>query len=182
MPVLSDDQGTGLLSLPAGFSFPYFSMPATQYSVCMNGLAQLYPSGGGLPNCAFQNSSLPDTSAPSGMLAAFWDDLIPTPTTTLRSQVSGVAPNRVFTIQWFDAAFINGGNERMQFQAKLMETSGVIEFHYCSLQLNGGSPVMLSGGEATIGLENFANTAAIVHSVDTANSISSGGGLRFTPQ
>jgi hypothetical protein len=182
MPVLSDDQGTGLLSLPAGFSFPFFSMPATQYSVCMNGFAQLFPASGGAPDCAFSNTMLPDPAAPSGTVAPFWDDLIPTPTTTLRSLVSGSAPNRVFTIQWFDAAFINGANERLQFQTKLFETSGVIEFHYCSLQPNGGSTDFLSGGGATIGLESFGNNAALVHSVDTPNSVMSGGALRFTPQ
>ena len=143
-------------------------------------------SAAGTPDCTFTNTALPDAFQPNGFLAPLWDDLFPVPTGTthIRSLSSGVTPNRTFTIEWFDAAFLTAGAgpERLRFQAKLFETSGVIEFHYCSLQLNGGSNDTLTGGGATIGLENTLGTDAMQHSSDTPNSITSGSGLRFVPQ
>lgn len=82
------------------------------------------------------------------------------------------------------SAFLAGGAgaERLRFQVKLFETSGVIELHYCALELNGGSMEQLTGSTSTIGLENLAGTEGVQHSFDQANSISSGAALRFVPQ
>ncbi|MEW5741494.1 MAG: hypothetical protein AB1938_21420 [Myxococcota bacterium] len=98
---------------------------------------------------------------------------------------SGSAPNRVFTVEWFDFAFSVGGApgvERLRFQAKLFETSNVVELHDCALLANGGSADLVSGASATVGLENAAGTDAVRHSFNTPGSVVSGGALRFTPQ
>jgi hypothetical protein len=181
-PPLDDDLGTGALALPAGFTFPFFSTPVTHFSACMNGFVQLLPSVGVATDCSFNNQAMPNTASPNGFVAPLWDDLIPNPTTRIRTLTSGASPTRVFAIEWFDTAFINGSSERMTFQAKLFEGSGAIEFHYCSLQANGGSNDLLTGSTSTIGLESLAGTEALQHSSDTANSITNGSGLRFVPQ
>jgi hypothetical protein len=185
-PMIADDVTTTALPLPAAFSFPFFGSPMTYYSACMNGFAQLFSSAAGAPDCSFTNTALPDSNPPNGFVAPLWDDLFPAPgvTTRIRSAPSGVAPNRIFTIEWFDAAFLNGGAgpERLRFQVKLYETTGVIEFHYCSLQLNGGSMDQLTGGSATVGLEDASGSLALQHAFNTPGSISNGGGLRFVPQ
>ena len=185
-PMIADDASTQTLPLPAGFAFRFFNVGVTHYSACMNGFAQLFPSAAGTPDCTFTNTALPDAFPPNGFLAPLWDDLFPVPTGTthIRSLSSGVAPNRIFTIEWFDAAFLTtgAGPERLRFQAKLTETSGVVEFHYCSLQLNGGSLALLTGGSATVGLEDASGAVAIQYEFNTPGTVSSGGGLRFIPQ
>jgi hypothetical protein len=151
----------------------------------MNGFMQLHPSAGGLANNTFVNVAMPTVAFPNWLLAPFWDDLGVVPgQTRVRSAVSGPAPRRTFTVEWFDAAFLQGavGPERLRFQAKLYESTNVVEFHYCSMQLNGGSMSLLTGGSATVGLENGGGTEATQRSFNTAGSVTSGAGLRFVPQ
>jgi hypothetical protein len=151
----------------------------------MNGFAQLHTSAAGVASNSFQNVAMPAPAQPNSLLAVLWDDLTPVPGLThVRSAESGVAPSRVFTIEWIDAAFLVGppGPERMQFQAKLYETTGVIEFHYCSMALNGGVLTRLTGATSTVGLENAAGTDAMQFEFNTANTVISGGGVRFVPQ
>ena len=124
---------------------------------------------------------MPTVAPPNGLVAPFWDDLAPDAQTRVRAATNGVAPNRSFTIEWLDAAFAAGGPERLTFQAKLMEATGVIEFHYCSLRSNGSGSSLLAGTSATIGLENGTGTETLDYSYN-GMSISSGTGRRFTPQ
>ncbi len=182
-PIIDDDLGTPPLALP--FPLTSFSTPVTHFSACMNGFVQLFPSAAGPADCAFSNVALPNAGAPSGLVAPLWDDLQPAgPLTRVRSLTTGVSPSRAFVVEWIEASFLGAGTgaERVQFQAKLFESTGVIEFHYCSLSPNGGSADVVSGSTSTIGIENLTHTDALLHSFNAANSVSSGGGLRFVPQ
>ena len=58
------------------------------------------------------------------------------------------------------------------------EGTNVIEFHYCSLTGTSGQE---TGSQASIGLENLAGTTGLQHSFNTAGSISTANGLRYTP-
>ena len=179
-PVIGDDTTTTVRPLPAGFVFPFFTVPVSHYSACMNGFAQLHTSAAGVANNSFQNAAMPAPGLPNSVLAVLWDDLTPVPGLThLRSAEKGSSPNRVFTIEWIDAAFLAGqpGPERLQFQAKLYETTGVIEFHYCSLALNGGVMTRLTGGTSTVGIENATGTDAMQFEFNTPNTVVSGGGV-----
>jgi hypothetical protein len=152
--------------------------------VTSNGFAQLHTSAAGTANSAFQNQALPNVMLPNGTVALMWTDLVPgSMASNIRVLTSGIAPSRNFTVQWNDFAFLQGGTgpERMTFQLKLFETTNVLEFHYCAMQLNGGNIDRLTGGISTIGVENLNGTDAVQHSHRTANSVFGGQGLRFTP-
>lgn len=184
-PVVSDDAASLVLPLPPGFFFQFFRTQVTHYSACVNGFAQLHSSAAGVSNNTFANVSMPNAAPPNWVLAPFWDDLAAAPTTRVRSAQLGSSPNRVFTIEWFDAALNVGasaGVERLRFQAKLYENTHVIEFHYCSLAANGGSATQVSGGSATIGVESGLGTEALQRSFNVPNSVGTGMGVRFTPQ
>lgn len=183
MPVIDDDVTTTALALP--FAFSYFGAPVTHYSLTTNGFAQLHQSVMSATSDAFQNVAMPNTAQPNAIVAPLWDDLTPASvaTSTIRVRTLGASPLRTLTAQWSDFRFLQGGNrpERLNFQLKFFETTGVIEFHYCSMLLNGGDPAVLSGGTSTVGVENLTGTDAVMHSHLTPNSVINGQGLRFTP-
>lgn len=182
-PRLSDDVTTSPLPLP--FPFSYFRQPVTHYSLTSNGFAQLHASASGPASNSFQNQPMPTLNAPNSLVAALWTDLVPGGATAhVRTLVSGSPPNRVATAEWTDFAFFqNGiGPERLQFQVKIYETTNVLEFHYCTMQLNGGSQNRLTGETATVGLENQSGNEAAQFSHRTANMVFQGMGVRFVPQ
>jgi hypothetical protein len=93
-------------------------------------------------------------------------------------------PNRRFTLEWGNSTLYvpTGGRlERLSFQAQLVETSNVIEFHYCTLAVNGGDALRTAGNNATIGLENAAGTVGFQQSYAGANSATTATAFRFTP-
>jgi hypothetical protein len=187
--ILGDDTVSANTALPMGFAFSYFGTAVTNFTAGANGFAQLWPNATSTGNTTFTNAAIPTTGTPNSTVAALWDDLYPvTGVSRIRTAESGTAPNRVFTIEWFDMGFrytvptTGPGPERLRFQVKLYETTNVIEYHYCSLVLNGGSPDLLSGSSSTIGIENAAGTDAARHSFNIAGSITSGSGLRYTAQ
>ncbi|MBK8393238.1 MAG: hypothetical protein IPL23_29915 [Saprospiraceae bacterium] len=63
----------------------------------------------------------------------FWDDLQLTDASNLTYKTEGVAPNRVFTAQWKNIIWQNGGSAAISFQLKLNETSNIVSFHYKSV-------------------------------------------------
>ncbi len=81
------------------------------------------------------------------------------------------------------AAVTPGGGrpERLTFQAQIYETTNVIEFHYCTLAANSGSATDVTGGSASVGLENATGDVGVQHSYGTASSVNTTDGIRFTP-
>lgn len=58
---------------------------------------------------------------------------------SIKYQTTGVAPNRVFTVEYFDMDdFTGGAPASYNFQIKLYETSGLIEYVYGTM-INGGA-------------------------------------------
>jgi hypothetical protein len=98
----------------------------------------------------------------------------------VRTQVFGSGSTRHLTTEWFDSTF-TGSLERLRFQVQIFETTGVVEFHYCTLAVNGGDALRTAGNQATVGVENLAGTSGTLHSFDTAAAVSTANALRFTP-
>jgi hypothetical protein len=129
------------------------------------------------------STSRPSTGTPNDIVAAFWDDLNSvTGLTSVRYNTYVSAPNRRFTVEWKDFTFFSGAGERLTFQAQLFESTNVVEVHHCSMAANTGSATRTTGDSATVGLENVGGTDATRYEYNTANTVVSGGGLRFTPQ
>jgi len=77
-------------------------------------------------------------------------------------------------------SFYNDRMARLTFQAKLFETTGVIELHYCTLTpgMNAG---FATGSSATIGVESPDGRSGRMHSHERAMSISTTSAIRFSP-
>ena len=121
---LTVDDGFTTVNLP--FSFPYFSSTHTQAFVSSNGFLTLGSSSGA--NTA-NNAAIPNTANPNGVIAPFWDDLNPKLGGAVYTNVTGSAPNRIFTVEWFNVPHFNNVGAGT-FEASLYETSGLIRFRY----------------------------------------------------
>ena len=131
-------------AVPIGFDFSYQGSNYSNVLVSTNGFLTLNTStssnGATSAGYAYQNTafSAADASESVAVLAPFWDDLTCQGNNSqaaglaasIRYLTSGVTPNRVFTIEWvaMEPPALQGAD--LNFQVKLYETSGVIEFHY----------------------------------------------------
>jgi hypothetical protein len=111
----------------------------------------------------------------------------------MRYQLSGTAPNRVFTIEWARVLWNKNASEgSVAFQVRLYETSNVIEYHYNQLAgaVGSGAGAAIGMTGATTGSGNFISlnnssanpTASSTVSTNNINSKPASGQIyRFTP-
>jgi hypothetical protein len=119
-------------AIPIGFSFNYNGIAYTSIKPCANGWASFSTTALANNTDTWSNNL---TSGPAAnqrpLISPFWDDLDMGVNGAVSYQLSGLAPNRVLTIQWANAkweyAALTGV---ISFQAKLYETTNVIEFVY----------------------------------------------------
>jgi hypothetical protein len=137
------------VSVPIGFSFPFYGTNYTSVFATSNGL-MTFVTG----NTAFTNADL--TSSPAqATISPFWDDLHTGGTNDAASgvyyQVSGTGADQRLTIQWHRIGFFSGNRtDTITFQAELY-TDGRIQFNYPDLV--SGTAVGNNGGSATVGVK-----------------------------
>ena len=137
--------------LPIGFAFDYNGVSYTQFNVNVNGFLTL---GEGFKNspdedyyvnnltsgALIQNSIRP-------IIAPLWGDHNLVDNANIKYLLTGVAPNRILTVEWSKARWLYSGTAAtISFQAKLYETTNVIEFLY--KRETGGT----SNARASIGI------------------------------
>jgi hypothetical protein len=127
-----DEMDEGYNYVPIGFTFYYIGKPHREITVYTNGMASLYPYH--YTTNSFANDLLFDNTTTGDLLdnvlAPWWDDItLDQPASGIYYETSGVAPNRVLTIEWVEAR-IYGGNETYNFQIKLYEGTNIVEFVY----------------------------------------------------
>jgi hypothetical protein len=183
--ITGDDATSPVVALPMGFTFPYFGDAmnvVTHFSANTNGLAQLYTSAMGTPSSSFSNTALPSASAPAGSLAVFWDDqevdTTERPMAVVRYATIGAAPSRRFVIEWNALKFFAGTTETLRYQLKLVEGSGFVEYHYCSMTSTSMTATRHTGSEATIGLQNIPRTRGQTYLIDGTDTGMMGGMAR----
>lgn len=136
-----DAQKGANISLPAGFDFSYDGSAVSVVRANINGWLQMGNSY--IADAAPVNKLSDMSNVP--FLAPFWDNLSADGQSKIIYKVAGVAPSRIFTIEWRDVLW---GAVRENFQVKLYETSYVIEFWYGTMNTN-------AAGSTSIGINNF---------------------------
>lgn len=123
-----------------GFDFWYNGQRFTQFSVSTNGFidfSNTTADGGPVCNAyGYCNSEFSVSSNGTWLaLAPFYDDMTTQGGsdplgTSIKYLLSGIAPNRVLTIEWVNMAVFGNTTPALNFQVKLYETTGRIEFLY----------------------------------------------------
>ncbi|MCK5342060.1 MAG: choice-of-anchor D domain-containing protein [Candidatus Heimdallarchaeota archaeon] len=135
-----------------GFTFKYYGQDFSSAWVCDNG----WISFGQDPNDpAYENFNLPSAGLPNAAIYPFWDDVelneANVPDTKWITERQGVAPSRVFVVEWFKLNRYNTAPASVAtYQLRLYETSNIIEFHYSIVPGHWAN----ANWTATIGLED----------------------------
>jgi len=160
-----DDNVIVPVTLPGGFAFQVYGTPVTQLRADTNGVLVFNV---GTVSSSINNGALPSAAYAAPSLFPFWDDLdLRTTVATgggIYTQVTGVAPNRSFDIQWRAVRFVSGAATPVAptivFTVRLFETTNRIEVFYTTVIGNGGGA---SGSSATVGIQ-AAGTGTVLTS------------------
>ncbi len=126
------------IPLDIGFDFWYNGVRYTQFNVSTNGYVDFSSStanGTGTGAYGYSNTRFTNTSPTGIALAPMYDDMTAQGGdealgNSIKYLTTGSAPNRILTIEWINMAVYNNTSPDLNFQVKLYETSGLIEFIY----------------------------------------------------
>ena len=106
------------------------------------------------------------------ILAPLWDDLDMQAATNIKYNTSGVAPNRVFTVQWSNVKWNwQAVSASVNFQVKLYETTNEIVFHYKPINAGTVTSASASVGlaDCSLGAGNFLSLSKLSDSASTSS-------------
>ena len=171
-PILTtsnDDTPSGILTLP--FAVTFDGVSYTECSVSPDGWVLF---GNTAASNQFTNLVTSTTNIPK--LYPYWDDLATGTTGYVKGAVAGTAPNRVLIVQWFVTIPRNTtGAANSTFEARIYETTGVVEFHYGAM---GPSSTM----SASVGMTgNATNFHSVTLSSLTSSTVTSNDGNTDVP-
>ncbi|MBL7883161.1 MAG: hypothetical protein JNL69_03780, partial [Bacteroidia bacterium] len=161
-----------------GFDFWYNGTRYTQFSVSTNGFVDFSSStadGGPVAGpYGYDNAQFTGNGSGTWLaLAPFYDDMtasggVDALGNSIKYLVTGTAPARVLTIEWINMAVYLNTTPSLNFQVKLYETTGVIEFVYGTMTQGTANFTYTCG----INAATLANTptAAQLKCQQTANS------------
>lgn len=138
-----------------GFDFMFYDKAYSSCAVSTNGLLTF--EGG---SNKFDPAGLPSTDLPNAFIAPFWTDLVVQGGTAAGSSkvlytTRGVAPNRMFIIEYRDLREYENDSARVTVQVFLHEGSNAIEFQYKKLDN------VKTTRNVVIGIENRDGTDGI---------------------
>ncbi|GBD86947.1 hypothetical protein BMS3Abin03_00872 [bacterium BMS3Abin03] len=114
------EDGAENITLP--FMFRYMGVYYSTARISVNGWLELGQTYTGLGSI---NDLASTTDKP--FISPLWDDLYDDAVSEIKYKTLGVAPARIFVVEWKD---INAGFDRKSFQVRLYEIDGTIEFRY----------------------------------------------------
>ena len=118
-------------AIPIGFTFNFNGVNYTDVYASSNGFLSFNSSSSNGTANDLDNGSSSSSLMP--LVAPLWDDLEGSSSSNSDAlyQVTGTAPNRVFTFEWKRWEWTYSASDPVvSFQAKLYETSNLIEFVY----------------------------------------------------
>jgi hypothetical protein len=147
------------------FAYDLYDQTFTSVDVSSNGNLQF-----GSSDTEFQNGCLPDGTFTDAIMP-YWDDLrTDLPGGGVFTSVSGIAPNRIFNIEWRAALLFSATND-MNFEVRLYEGQTKFDIVYGSLADDGSG--------ATIGVQRDTGSQDTEFSCNTS-SVAQGLQLTFT--
>ncbi len=161
---LADD---GSVSVPLGFSFPFFGTARTTVLVSANGYLTFGTTGDAYANTAFPTSGLPNA-----VIAPFWTDLYPPAS---GATIHTLAAADRFTVQYtnvprYDDRTASGRGNTFQV---ILFANGEIRMQYLTM-----NAVTLAS--STVGIENDGGTVGLQAAFNEAY-LANGLAVRFRP-
>jgi chitodextrinase len=160
LDISDSDDATETVAI--GFNFEFYGVPYSEIEVDSNGILKF---GNNNSAFTFANAPIPTTEQPNGIIAPYWDDLLPgiSETANIYSLLEGTAPNRSLTIAWVETPFYNepASDSPVTVEATLYEGSNEIIFQYGDAYLADSATIGVehqSGGLGLQYLHNGANT------------------------
>lgn len=161
-----------------GFDFWYLGTRYTQFCVSTNGFIDLNvgntSNGTGTGAYGYSNSAFTNRTSLTALgIAPVYDDFTTQGAgdplgSSIKYQVDGTFPNKVLTIEWINMAVYGDTTPDLNFQVKLYEFSGVIEFVYGTMT-PGGASYSYSCGINSSSQSNTATAAQLKNQI-TANT------------
>ena len=167
-----DDRSWGPIHM--GFNFMYFDHPYNHFYVTSNGLV-IFGSGSN----DYTEDPIPSPSSPNNFIAAFWDDVVITPSGKILYTTIGAAPNRKCIIQWTNMGFYSSNVLMGTFSVILYESTNEIRVQYRIIVDNTSG--RSHGSSASIGIENSNGSSGIRYAYHNSAAISSEQAILFTP-
>ena len=134
------------------FNYTLYTTSYTQIRVSTNGFVVFQPG----TDRGLGNGALPTATA-GAALYPFWDDLQTVGANVnsgVYQRVDGVAPNRIFTLEWFQIGHFSAvSGQEITFQVRLFEGSNRLQYKYFDTSFGGGQSTLDNGLSATVGLE-----------------------------
>jgi hypothetical protein len=158
-----------------GFTFSFYENTYTSCSASTNGLITF----GAASTDFTPDATIPAASSPNNLIAAFWTDLRVSTGGKVLFATKGVAPNRVFILQYDEVELYSDSGKKITLQVQLYEGTNSIEIQYKKL----GPFVAANTARVATGIENSNGTLGIQYenSLLSAGLYSSGPfGIRFT--
>lgn len=165
---LTDDSSA---EIPIGFDFKFYGITYSSINVSSNGYL-IFDSD----SRDFTNDPIPSVNTPDNIIAPFWDDLNPSSGGQIYYLVTGTAPNRTLTIEWYQVPeYQNIG--AATFEVTLYESSNEIVFRYEDVFFE--DDLFNWGRRATVGVEGPGGLYGTQYSYDSA-SLYNFMAIRFT--
>ena len=179
---LSTDDNLSVAT-PIGFAFAYDGSVYTQFSVSTNGFLTLNTgttsTGSGLAAYGYQNTQFSTAAGTVTTLAPFYDDqqtagnlgTLADLNASMKYLTTGTMGNRVLTAEWINMQdFSTTSTSGFNYQVKLYEADGHIEFNYGTMALSNTSTVTTMSYSLGINSPTGGPTAANLLTQQTANT------------
>lgn len=142
---LTSGADDAIYAVPIGFTFRFNNVNHTTAYACTNGYIALGGTASTQPY--MYPNPMNYTATVDGVLCPWGGDLDGKTTGTLSYQVTGVAPYRVLTIQWKNWQYWSSSyaGTNLNFQVKLYETSGQVEYIYGNCTRTATMPAIYVG-------------------------------------
>ncbi|GAA1568565.1 hypothetical protein GCM10009827_107860 [Dactylosporangium maewongense] len=163
---LTGDDNMSQVTLPFGFKF--YGTTYTSAWIDTNGRLSFANQG----SSTTEHGAIPSTATPNSSVYAYWTDLVVDGSASVRTAVTGSAPNRQFIVEWRNAYQYGFTSRRINAEAILYENGDVVTNY------SGIDNTAEAGASSTVGIENATGTVGIQYSNNTS-ALQNGMGVLF---